>query len=514
MTTIAYPPWWPDPTDEEEGDAPQQEPSTPTVAPGGGSRFPGGPGPVDIPFPGPAGPGEGEGGTGDWPGPGGGGGSGGGGTTAGPGPVWPPGGPFGPDGPDIPEPGTPTGGGGSDDQFNPYEFNFPDPVSIPGGPGAPSPTAGSPYGFNFSEAPQPGEGPATPDLGPLFGSQGGGGGGQRGTQAPPGMDSLGGPGPAFPESGGGGIPNIPGMTAGGEPRGSGGASPERGRGGIPDIPGMGAGGEPRGSGGGASRRGPGGVGGGGAPTLTGFARNALANPSRFDTGLVKDISKAIDFELGRKRESAYNTLDERMAQRGLTGSNVEADMGRRVASDIENQRRRRLTDLEMELARTAAQDRATAANIGMGVNQQRFGQGMERARFGEGQRQFDFGAKLRSRAQELQRQGMEADEAFRQAQTEFNQAMQGAQFGEGQRRFDVRSKIDQRAQQLRQQGMKADEAFRRAQLEVENELRNRGFDIEEELARNDQRMQALQLLLQAMASGDALGDDFLDALGE
>jgi hypothetical protein len=247
--------------------------------------------------------------------------------------------------------------------------------------------------------------------------------------------------------------------------------------------------------------------------LEGFGRNVLQNPSRFDTGLVKDISKAIDFELGRKREKAFSNLDERMAQRGLTGSNVEAEQGRRITADIENMRRRRLTDLEKELAATAAQDRATAGRLGMGISGQQFGQGMEQARFGEQQRQFDFGAEVRARVQELQRQGMQADEAFRQANQEFSQQMQGARFGEQQRRFDYDAKLRRRAQQLQQQGMQADEAFRRAQMETDYELRQRGFDIEEELARNDQRMQALQLLLQAMGSSDALGDDFLDALG-
>ena len=175
--------------------------------------------------------------------------------------------------------------------------------------------------------------------------------------------------------------------------------------------------------------------------LGGYASNFMQNPSRFDTQLVGDISEAINHELGRAQQQQMAALDERMASRGLTGSNIEADQGRRIAQDIGQQRLQRLNALNMELARTHAQDRATAANVGLGVNRQTFGQGMQRAQFGEGQRRFDFGAQIRSRAQELQRQGMESDEAFRRAQLEYEQQY-------GQQRLGMEERLRQRDQRL------------------------------------------------------------------
>lgn len=197
-----------------------------------------------------------------------------------------------------------------------------------------------------------------------------------------------------------------------------------------------------------------------------YASDWMNNPSRFDIGLVEDITSAINHELDRAGQAGYRRLDERMASRGLTGSNIEAETGRRIAEDLNQDRLQRLNALNMELARTAGADRARAGQFGLGANQQIFGQDMGRAQFGEGMRRFD------------------------------------ADFG-----------LNQRAQQLREQGMKSDEAYRRAQMEMEHELQSRGFDIEEELARNDQRMQALQLLLQAMSAGNVLGEDFIEALG-
>lgn len=177
--------------------------------------------------------------------------------------------------------------------------------------------------------------------------------------------------------------------------------------------------------------------------MQGFASNVMSNPSRFDTDLVQNISSTIDQELQRGQNQAFNRLDERMASRGMVGSNVEAETGRRLSEDFENQRMQRLNQLEKEMAQTAAQDRRAAAQIGMGANQQIFGQGMQQAQFGEGQRQFNTQTRMNQRAQQLQQQGMSADEAFRRAQLEHE-----AQFG--QERLGMEERLRTRDQRLRQ----------------------------------------------------------------
>lgn len=194
--------------------------------------------------------------------------------------------------------------------------------------------------------------------------------------------------------------------------------------------------------------------------LTSFARGAMENPSRFDIPFVEQASGLIDEKLGEAREESSKRLDERMAQRGLTGSSVAAEQSAEMEENLERQRMERMLGLEEMVAQTAAQDRQAAANIGLGAGQ--------------------FGEDVASRV--------------------FGQGMQQSQFQEGQRRFGGQMQLEDRAQQLQAQGMAADDAFRQAQLEQERDLTTRGQDIQQQLADQDRRMQALRSILQALGS--------------
>lgn len=175
-----------------------------------------------------------------------------------------------------------------------------------------------------------------------------------------------------------------------------------------DLLGGGGSGGGDGGGGGSGGSGGGASAGGGLPGvggLGGFVQNSLSNPSRYDIEAVQNATELINQQLQQGWQNARNRLDETMASRGLVGSSIEMDQRRELAGQVERQRLQRMSDLEREMARTWAQDRSTAGQMGLQLNRQ----------------QID--AAIRQRALDLQEQGMSLDEAFRRAELEVREQL-------------------------------------------------------------------------------------------
>lgn len=186
--------------------------------------------------------------------------------------------------------------------------------------------------------------------------------------------------------------------------------------------------------------------------LNKFARESLANPSRWDQPLVKESLGLIDQGIARNRADATRQLDERMSSRGLAGdqNSIAWDEGMSLEERLSRVEAERKNALSREMANTLAQDRAVAGNIGIGAGN--FGRNLGADRRAEGH----FGAEFNNLMGRQYEDDMRARTGFNMeggGQTEnalmaralfglssnnqlFNQGMQGAQFGEGIRRYD------------------------------------------------------------------------------
>ena len=236
-----------------------------------------------------------------------------------------------------------------------------------------------------------------------------------------------------------------------------------------------------------------------------FASNMMASPSRYDSGLIRDISGVIDEDLAEGRQKATTQLDEMMAQRGLVGSSVEGELYKDMMTDLERERTRRLTDLQRAAADTYAQDVATAGEMGFrsgefqrGLGQDRANEGRFAADFGQGQYEFEraYGTQsaLDARALELQETGMNLDEAYRRARLE----QESGQFESEQER--IRSEFESELGEVRAARMQ-DFGFRQEEFDLavkaqqsQAETEGRPLDIEEarDLAEQDLRLQQLE----------------------
>ena len=216
-----------------------------------------------------------------------------------------------------------------------------------------------------------------------------------------------------------------------------------------------------------------------------YALEGLRTPSRFDIPLVQEGTELIDRELERGRQEATRNLDEHISSRGLVGSNVEAEERRRLLEGLEDQRRTRLHDLNLQMAGTHAGDRASAGHLaattaGLGQQESQFARsfGLESSRFEEAQDQFARRAGLdESRFREQQHQF--AQQMAEQVASRFQQE---GQFQESlnlqESRLAIESSLQRHALALQEQGMNLDEAFRRASLEVETGLRNAALELQ------------------------------------
>ena len=246
-----------------------------------------------------------------------------------------------------------------------------------------------------------------------------------------------------------------------------------------------------------------------------YALEGLRNPSRFDLDMVQQGTALIDRELARGRESAERDLDEFFSGRGLVGSNVEAEERRRLGENLEDQRMRRLMDLNMAMATTHAADRSAAGSLasqvqGMAQQESQFSRslgqqeaqfarshGLNEQQFVESQRQFStsmqerIAGRQQQEAQFARAHGLNVDQ-FQEQQRQYSTTLaeqiatrmqQENQFARSlhleHTQLAVQSELQTRALNLQEQGMQLDEAFRRAQLDVETQLQTRALDLQE-----------------------------------
>ncbi|WP_425153954.1 hypothetical protein [Candidatus Palauibacter sp.] len=141
--------------------------------------------------------------------------------------------------------------------------------------------------------------------------------------------------------------------------------------------------------------------------LNAYASGILKAPSRYDIPMVREgiglINRSFDEGL---REGGVH-LDELMSQRGLVGSSIELGEHAGLVSDLSRLKQQHMFDLQREMATTQAYDRQAAAGIAQGA----LGMDLDRWRT--------------ERALELQRQGMNRDDAFRYADLEARQMIAG-----------------------------------------------------------------------------------------
>jgi len=150
--------------------------------------------------------------------------------------------------------------------------------------------------------------------------------------------------------------------------------------------------------------------------------------SRYDTELVRQAGEVIDRDLARAQRDAEVSLAEQHSSRGTVGSSIESWSQQEMLTNLETERMRRLTNLEMEMANVYAEDRATAANIGLAQRAQQIQQSQFERQMGFAERSFDDDLALRTQAlmQDAQLQGRALDitEARNQALGEqFNKTL-------------------------------------------------------------------------------------------
>lgn len=113
-----------------------------------------------------------------------------------------------------------------------------------------------------------------------------------------------------------------------------------------------------------------------------FAENAMANPSRWDAGIIRQGVDLINQDLEEDKKRGVADMDEYYSSRGLVGSNVE-DQGRRDFLTQLGRRKDQMTfDLVREMANTYANDRASAGDLGLrtgGLGLSQWGMGLDDA---------------------------------------------------------------------------------------------------------------------------------------
>jgi hypothetical protein len=177
--------------------------------------------------------------------------------------------------------------------------------------------------------------------------------------------------------------------------------------------------------------------------LDDYARDWLKSPSRWDTDLIQNSMDVIRNDMDRIRSESSQGLRAEMASRGLldssAGMEFYGDQNARLY-ELEGARR---NDLTREAANTYGADRSAA-----------FGAGQRREEFGESQYQFDVDTQIRNRALELQKLGMDQDQAYRYARME-----------QDSQQFGVSSDLQRRALELERSGLDSRDAYNQARLE-------------------------------------------------
>jgi len=209
--------------------------------------------------------------------------------------------------------------------------------------------------------------------------------------------------------------------------------------------------------------------------LSKASKAGIESPSRYASPIVQQGLDLIRQQGKTAQEESMATLDERMSQRGLIGSGVEATETGRLLEQLNQQRMGQEYGLLKDFAATESQDRATWANIA-----------------------------IQTRAQELTELGMSQDDAFRMAQLEQQKYQFGAEQEQKESEFS-RALTEQQATRIEQFGFSREELDQRA-LEAQQsaKLQGRSLDIQEarDIAEIDMRLKSLQ------QEADLKGEEF------
>lgn len=159
-----------------------------------------------------------------------------------------------------------------------------------------------------------------------------------------------------------------------------------------------------------------------------FAMDTYGNFSRWDVPLIQQGMQVIEDTLSRLGRSGTNNIEATLANRGLTGSSVEADQMRELQAMLDENARGMSFDLAREAANTYASDRATAADIGL-ATAGLLGQ-TESDRFGQ-----DFAVYGRDLDENFRRTGLTLDEDFRRDAMSLDEGFRQDQLGLDRDRF-------------------------------------------------------------------------------
>lgn len=98
-----------------------------------------------------------------------------------------------------------------------------------------------------------------------------------------------------------------------------------------------------------------------------YGQQAMANPSRYDSELMKMNAQVIEDAINRMRQTGMRNLGEHFASRGLTGSSLEGFGVVDLENELGRYGRESTANLMTDAARTFAQDRGQAFGMGLGA---------------------------------------------------------------------------------------------------------------------------------------------------
>lgn len=266
------------------------------------------------------------------------------------------------------------------------------------------------------------------------------------------------------------------------------------------------------------------------PDIGTFARNQMANPSRYDSSIVGRGIDLINQESERSKTRGMADLDEFYSSRGLVSSSIESQGRGDFLSQLNQAKEQRMFDLVREMANTYSQDVGTAGQLGLGARSQDLQQqGMNRddayryALLEQSGGQFDRGMEfdrerlaaelgLSREQMDLQRDEMTAEYGDRTAARLHEMGLQeGSQeFAEAQN--GLNRALEREALKLQREGMDAESAWREADRAIERralDLQESGMAADEAYRRvvadQNARLSAADIYLRALAAG--AGDD-------
>lgn len=247
-----------------------------------------------------------------------------------------------------------------------------------------------------------------------------------------------------------------------------------------------------------------------------YASDFMNNPTRWDLPQVQGAVDLMEQNMARQQERSVRDMDAYYSKRGVVGSNIEEEGRRDLLSQQAAERNGFMMDLLNAYSSTQGSDRALAGRFGLDVQGTQGSLELSRE-------QMALDAGLRTRALDLQEQGMSSDEAFRQAKLEQDGAIQqrsldlqqmGMEADEAYRYAALEQDSEFRAEALRLQemGLSQQDSYRYAELALRESQGNRELDIREDDLSQQRRMEELLMMFNAIQSGMS-AEDFRAALG-